>query len=200
MTLLASRLCFLLLLTGKVERGLSVKVRKIEFGLLVEQVLNNKNVPVLGCQMQGGVLLLLCLLVYILAFADQDAHHVEIALFGRFPDDAESHLCLGLLAHIKRDFVLTIAGIPKFRVKISFPRKKFLNDPWEPIVGSVMKRRPASLITSVDVGSVGQEDGDALKRALFTGQVEGCAQELIGELELTAVLEQKLYYGHVVAH
>lgn len=139
---------------------------------MLKQVSHDEDVAVLGCQVKRCVSVHLGYFVRVLSLADQNAHHVEVTLPGGLPDDSEPKLRLRVLANVKGDLVLRVAGVTQLGISVSFPRQQLFDHFGETIVSSIMQWSPLSGILCIDICPKGQQKSHSFEGALLTRQMQ----------------------------
>lgn len=85
-------------LVGELVRTESICIGVVGQRTVINEVLDDEQVPVFGRDMEGRIPKRLRLLVDVLAFAQEDPHGVEIPVFARPPDVLERFLAVVALA------------------------------------------------------------------------------------------------------
>jgi hypothetical protein len=116
----------------------------------------DEQVTVLGSDMKRSVLVHNCLLIYILAFTEQDSNLIEVTFFAGTPDMGESFFGRLVLGHVESNLVLRSFHCLELII-ISLPLEEHVDHLRVPIIGSVVKTSPFSVILSVNVGTLLQE-------------------------------------------
>lgn len=134
-----------------------------------------------GGEMERSILLVDSHLVDVLPVPDEHADHVQVAIFACLPDVVEGLLDLVVLTDDEGGPVLTILKEREL-VLVSLVLDEEVDSIRVAVVGRIMERRPAAIVQSIYVGSLAQEELEAVLAALPAGQVERRAHLLVFRL------------------
>ena len=115
----------------------------------------------LGSDVQSRVLQDLSLLVNVLSFSEQDSHHVKVSDLACPPYMIERPFTIISLAQIESKLILSASAIPQL-VIVRLPLKQGVTEFGMSIVCGVMERSPASVISSINIGTICQQQLEGL--------------------------------------
>lgn len=153
--------------------------------------------PVFRCDVQRRILEFLRLLVSGLAFANQDSHHVEVAISARAPNLNQCFFDKVILSQIERQFVLTRPHFFK-NVVVSLKPHKFIDHLGMSIVHGVVQGIPKSVVLAINVGTTIQQHNQALITAVLASEVQGRALQVIFLFQVSLVVKQQFYQFYFV--
>ena len=144
-----------------------------------------------GSDVQWRIPHRLSLFICILALSYEHANHVEISVFAGPPHMLESLLAVVTLAKIEGKLILSAANFAK-NIVVSLPLEQGVTDTRVTIICGVVKRRPLSMVLSINIGSMLEKQDTCLETTALACKVQWCAFKVILPFHLGLVDEERL--------
>jgi len=136
-----------------VHGTLTIRVSNLSISFILDKLLDDEQVAVLGSDMKRRVFVIDRLLIHILAFTNQNSNLIKVSFFARTPDVSETFLGGLIFGHIECQFVLGGAHSLEL-VSIGFPLEEHVDHTSVTVVSCVVEASPFPVILGVNVSTL----------------------------------------------